>query len=93
MALLIKSIGLLTAAKEPIQEHKAHPTYANHQRLRIDGLGLLSAAKEPQQEHQPHATYSWLHSLRIDSLGLFATTATGSRLEIAHTVRVNKLFG
>lgn len=90
--LLIKSIGLLTAAKEPMQEHKAHPTYANHQRLRIDSIGLLSAAKEPMQKHDPHASYSWLRTLRIDSLGLFASTATGSRLKKARVVRVNKLF-
>ena len=92
MKFRIDNIGLLHAAKEPLQEHKAHPTYSNVQRLRIDSIGLLHTAKEPAQEHVPHPTYSWLHSLRIDSLGLFSTSASGSRPARARNVRVNKLY-
>ena len=92
MIFRIDNIGLLHAAKEPLQEHKAHPTYSNVQRLRIDSIGLLHAAKEPAQEHQPHPTYSWLHTLRIDSLGLFSTSASGSRPSKSRNMRVNKLY-
>lgn len=92
MELRIVNIGLFNTAKEPMQEHKAHPTYSNVQRLRIDSIGLLQAAKEPKQKHDPHPEYSWLHKLRIDSLGLFSTSASGSRPVKAYNVRVNKLY-
>ena len=92
MTFRIDNIGLLHAAKEPLQEHKAHPTFSNLQRLRIDSIGLLHAAKEPAQEHQPHPEYSWLHKLRIDSLGLFSTSASGSRPIRSRIRRVNKLY-
>ena len=92
MELRITDIGLFHAAKEPIQEHKAHPTYSTVQRLRIDSIGLFSSAKEPRQKHDPHPSYSWLHKLRIDSLGLFSTSASGSRPAKAYNVRVNKLY-
>jgi hypothetical protein len=92
MKFRIDNIGLFHVAKEPLQEHKAHPTYSNVQRLRIDSIGLLHAAKEPAQAHKTHPTYSWLHSLRIDSLGLFSTSASGSRPAKSRNVRVNKLY-
>lgn len=92
MKFKISNIGLLHVAKEPLQEHKAHPTYSTVQRLRIDSLGLFSAAKEPAQEHLPHPVYSFVNTLRIDTLGIFNTSAKGLRPARSRNIRVNKLY-
>ena len=88
--LRISGIGLLTASKEPLQEHKDHPIYNRVAMLRITNIGMFTAIKEPTQEHKDHPSYDWRQLLRITDIGFFSASAVGQRQQRVRIVQTNK---